>query len=547
MEGVEELYRLFGVLADAKDNINEHEDSYASILNFVKGTPGEKRLASTFITRFFKNFPKLQDQAIDALLDLCEDEDIAIRKQTIKDFPKLCQDEIEHLPRIADVLTQLLQADDVTELTTVRNSLLSLFKMDAKGTIGGIFSQILSGEEHVRDKAIKFLSSTVTQYGKQYLHPKEDTERYIVDEIKKAFSDVNGEEFTIFMSILSKLKIMSGAHQELADIVTEQAELNQPFQVSEQDSIDRFISCARQGLPFFAKGASAEPFFSYLLEQILPHFSECGDSKLELLKLLAEMSPCGLKEETIKAAIEPVFTLLLEYMPLPPAEDSEDKKEEGSEPKLQFSFVECLLYAFHSLAKNHQEFLTGDEATERLKDFRLRLQYFAQGCQIYIKQIKIALQGKTGAALQEEENKMKVAALRTTNNINTIIKDLFHNPPAYKTFVSLSWKSPSKVNVSTSSPPQPSAEQNPELDEKRKRAGITPITFDIPPEKKSATNQASRPKPRKSGGFQVYMPPGRRSGAANGKVQGQSMPDNFSGNRRGGRGRGGRGRGRGRF
>lgn len=48
------------------------------MLTFVKGTPAEKRLASTFITRFFKHFPKLQDQAIDALLDLCEDEDNAV-------------------------------------------------------------------------------------------------------------------------------------------------------------------------------------------------------------------------------------------------------------------------------------------------------------------------------------------------------------------------------------------------------------------------------------------------------------------------------------
>jgi len=51
-----------------------------------------------------------------------------------------------------------------------------------------------------------------------------------------------------------------------------------------------------------------------------------------------------------------------------------------------------------------------------------RLQFFAQGCQIYIRQIKLALEGKKGPALQEEENKIKVAALRTTNNINTIIK-----------------------------------------------------------------------------------------------------------------------------
>jgi len=41
----------------------------------VKGSQAEKRLASQFITRFFKFFPKLQENAIDAMLDLCEDED----------------------------------------------------------------------------------------------------------------------------------------------------------------------------------------------------------------------------------------------------------------------------------------------------------------------------------------------------------------------------------------------------------------------------------------------------------------------------------------
>lgn len=54
--------------------------------------------------------------------------------------------------------------------------------------------------------------------------------------------------------------------------------------------------------------------------------------------------------------------------------------------------------------------------------FCCRLQYFAQGCQVYIKQLKLSLQGKTGPALQEEENKIKIVALRTTSNINSLIK-----------------------------------------------------------------------------------------------------------------------------
>ena len=43
--------------------------------------------------------------------------------------------------------------------------------------------------------------------------------------------------------------------------------------------------------------------------------------------------------------------LLQEYMPLPPGEEEEKSTEENSEPKLQFSYVECLIFAFHQLAK----------------------------------------------------------------------------------------------------------------------------------------------------------------------------------------------------
>lgn len=536
MAGVEELYKQFGILADAKEKAGEHESAFISILAAVKGSQAEKRLASQFIARFFKFFPKLQENAIDAMLDLCEDEDNMIRRQAIKGLPDLCKDTPEHLPRIADVLTQLLQSDDPTELTIVKNALTSLFKMEPKGTIGGLFSQILSGEEVSRESAIKFLRGVVEEYGKAVLNPSQETEEYLVEEIKKAMADVTGEEFRTFMTILSSLKVMASAHQELADIVTEQAELNQPFQPTDPDIVDRFLSCARQAIPYFVKGASAQTFFTYIVEGVLPKLNELvasdgEDVKLDMLKLCAEMSPRGLTDENIKAAIEPIYNLLLEYMPLPPGEEEEKSSDQNSEPKLQFSYVECLIFAFHQLAKKNPEFLTETTAAERLRDFRLRLQYFAQGCQVYIKQLKLSLQGKTGPALQEEENKIKVVALRTTSNINSLIKDLFHNPPSFKSSVTLSWKSPAKTQTPTVVSPK--EERDTLVDEKRKRAGITPIKFDLPPETKSA-------KKSKSNTISVYTPPGRRSGASNGVLKGQSMPE-------GNRGRGGfRGRNRGR-
>lgn len=56
-----------------------------------------------------------------------------IRKQAIKDLPSLCRDNPAQCQRIADVLTQLMQSDDATELSLVNMSLVTLLKTNAKG------------------------------------------------------------------------------------------------------------------------------------------------------------------------------------------------------------------------------------------------------------------------------------------------------------------------------------------------------------------------------------------------------------------------------
>lgn len=57
---------------------HQHEAEFLEILSGVKGGPGERRLTSQFIARFFRHFPSLQEQALNALFDLCEDADIAV-------------------------------------------------------------------------------------------------------------------------------------------------------------------------------------------------------------------------------------------------------------------------------------------------------------------------------------------------------------------------------------------------------------------------------------------------------------------------------------
>ena len=56
----------------------QHTSAYEGIIKAAKGSLGEKKLAAGFITRFFQHFPALAENAMDAMLDLIEDEDAQV-------------------------------------------------------------------------------------------------------------------------------------------------------------------------------------------------------------------------------------------------------------------------------------------------------------------------------------------------------------------------------------------------------------------------------------------------------------------------------------
>ncbi|KAL4225441.1 Apoptosis inhibitor 5 [Mactra antiquata] len=529
MVTVEQLYHKFGVLADAKDKAGEHEEEFLYIISAVKGGPGEKRLASQFVTRFFKYFPKLSYQAINALFDLCEDDDINIRKQAIKDLPSLCKVNAEHVPKIAEALTQLLQCEDPVELSLIHSSLNQLFAINAKSVLHGIFTQVHGEDDKVRDNAIKFLFVNLRKLPEDTLN--KEAQDYIVEECKKVLQDVTKEEFIFIMEILKTLSSMNTVigRQNLLEIVTEQAELDQPFEVSDSDVVDRLMSCVKQAAPLFSKNVHSKVFVTYVCNNVLPGFSglaapeEGVDIKLDMLKLLAEISEFnGFNQEDVQLPLSNVFERLIEFMPLPPPEV--ETEADLSEPKLQFSYVECLMYTFHQFGRKYPDFLTLEQSAERLKDFRLRLQYFARGVQIYIKQLRLDLQGRTGDALKSDESKLKVCALKVTSNINSLIKDLFHNPPSYKCIINLSWKPAVKASVQASGAASQTGQKR-----------FNPIKYE--------SNGASNPKKTNREARQLYAPPsGKFSDKAGSFVNERGGGGGGRGNR--GRGRGFRGRGR---
>ncbi|EGV92472.1 Apoptosis inhibitor 5 [Cricetulus griseus] len=60
------LSRIYSILADATEQVDQHKDAYQVILDGMKGGTKEKRLAAPFIPKFLKHFPELADSAINA-------------------------------------------------------------------------------------------------------------------------------------------------------------------------------------------------------------------------------------------------------------------------------------------------------------------------------------------------------------------------------------------------------------------------------------------------------------------------------------------------
>jgi hypothetical protein len=144
--------------------------------------------------------------------------------------------------------------------------------------------------------------------------------------------------------------------------------------------------------------------------KILPSIND-ETIKFEILKSFAELCvhyhslPAG---ASTTSNIEILYNILLDYLPKP-LEDSAvvvvvvDQLQQQEDAKFNFSYVECLMYAFHTLVKYQPAFLNGtEENKERFKEFRLRLQYFAKGTQNYIKELRNSL-SNTSITLKENE------------------------------------------------------------------------------------------------------------------------------------------------
>lgn len=387
---------------------------------------------------------------------------LQIRVQAIRGLPLLCKDTPEFLPKVADVLGQLLLAEESLEKDAVQKALMSVLRQDTKASLTALFKHIESSDENIREKVLIFVRDKVFPLKTELLEPQEDMEKHITELIKKCLQDVTGAEFKMFMDFLKSLTLFGEEAppdrvQELLEIVEGQADLDAQFNVADTDHIDRLMSCLYLALPFYMRGASNSKFLNYINKHLLPVFDKLPeDKKLDLLKNLAESSPFVTAQDA-RHLLPSILQLLKRYMP----------RRRTSE-EFNYTFVECLLYTFHQLAHKTPNTTNslcgykivtgqpsdrlGEDFTEVYKDFIERLTIVEELAKATNKKLTqgVGEFGKAMALAKDEAAKNEVKAkqqktlsgLRTCNNILSLTQPLHQKAPAFigDKKINLSWK-----------------------------------------------------------------------------------------------------------
>ena len=168
---LDEFYNLTNKLIVLKRDpvvTKDHIDSFDALLASPKwnGQSSLKIMAAQFIPRYIHFFPESHEAAINAQLDFCEDQDVKVRKESIKNLAIFAKSIPEYAGRVADVLLQLLQAGDADELKVVKTTLLHCFQLFPKGknfliedSLDALFHQIQHGIPLVRERACDFIKS----------------------------------------------------------------------------------------------------------------------------------------------------------------------------------------------------------------------------------------------------------------------------------------------------------------------------------------------------------------------------------------------------
>ncbi|OBZ71046.1 Apoptosis inhibitor 5-B [Grifola frondosa] len=237
--------------------------------------PSLKIIAANNLKFFIKDFPDLEDDAINAVYDLCEDQVSQVRIMGYAAIVDVSKEQQKWVKRNADVLVQLLQSDEPEEVVVVKKSLTTHLDMDPAVTLGVLCDQIVppdepmdEEEQAIRDRLRSLVFAYVTGEAKRAIverHtsvPGSPAEEVLVSGLFKAITKLPPTDIDIIVKdilvSLPTFKPNSSRGRALLDVVLGQARSSLKIDLpagSEHSSLDRtryylelasFIAVARR-------------------------------------------------------------------------------------------------------------------------------------------------------------------------------------------------------------------------------------------------------------------------------------------------------------
>eukprot|EP00457_Paulinella_chromatophora_P001097 gb/GEZN01001099.1/.p1 GENE.gb/GEZN01001099.1/~~gb/GEZN01001099.1/.p1 ORF type:complete len:581 (-),score=153.32 gb/GEZN01001099.1/:1516-3258(-) len=426
---VSQLYAASGKL---KESGVKEEESYTFLLGSVTSADAKARqLVADLLPEYFKLFPSLAEKALNAQLDLCEDPELQIRCHAVRGLFHIGQANATYIPRIADVLAQLLLAEEVPEIKAVRDTLTQTFTLSPRSCFTVIMQHANDSEEALRMRAFEFFQLQFKQHLAQ-INKDPEFQAEVVAAIKKVLLNARGASDAEFKAYESNLKQISSFAKgssfaaQMRELIEAQITLPETFDPSDENAIVSMINVLKRQGPYL-KPLEGSKFLDYFLLTVLPSLQEIPESqRLILLRAVVEHRR-GISPVTARLAFPTVYQAFIDQIPTDGAASdgvaseatsssvevkaaatdaaapvAGDKAVAPADPKaattlnkikINFSFVECLLLLLHTLGKLAPEALrlhcgifipTGQPGEAALKQKREalleRLKALEQGC-----------------------------------------------------------------------------------------------------------------------------------------------------------------------
>ncbi|OCF57729.1 hypothetical protein L486_05194 [Kwoniella mangroviensis CBS 10435] len=173
-----------------------------------------KAFFGTLVAKYFGEFEDLQDTAIDALLDLCEDEDEKVRIIGIKGLGPTGKADPRWVRGNTGVLLQLL-ACQPRELRYVKESLQTLFSVSPSEVFQVMIDDCKNTEEETgtsRLNILQYLQNDLAERRKEMLESgiNPEAENVVREGLFEILEHANERESKILFGILENLSTISG-------------------------------------------------------------------------------------------------------------------------------------------------------------------------------------------------------------------------------------------------------------------------------------------------------------------------------------------------